>query len=342
MNDMKPTYVSEDGITYGVIAGKVVAADSDFDEVERQVNHITAKDDCPSCDGSGKQKDGKPCTCGDDKSDHQSATHIVTPNGVKGQILSRTAGLWSDEVTVRFDNGQIHSVAVTDRTDFVTENHKVASSKPVDRLRTELSKIASDHSRKSLTDRLVVIGRLKGEARMLLASGVSHSDMQELHELVLTADHEIGEIKDGIDHIDNDEAEAFAPYKPEMQAIQGESVGHQNDGSWLDATLNDMLEEARGVDYDTLLDEGPTLLNAEQDDATVADGGAIREMALSHVRSKTAGLDGEDVDKFERLFVARCEDARRVELANRKVTTKKEAASKQSDVDNAPVESLFM
>lgn len=324
MNDMNPTYACEDGVHYAIVAGKVIASGPDFDEVEREARALY--------DPPGRDPDPE----------KTSATHIITPNGVKGQILSRTAALWGDEVTVRFDNGQIHSVAVTDRTKFTTEQHKVAASKPVDRLRTELSKIASGDTRKSLTDRLIVVGHIKEEAQMLIAGGVSNEDARELHELILTAEHEVTELKDSIEHFDATEGEAYEPYRPEMQVIDGESIGHKNDGTWLDATLNDMIEEAQGVDYDALVEDGPTLLVAEQDDATVADGGAVREMALSFVRSKTAGLEGEEIDKFERLFVARCEDARRVELAHRKATTKKEAAQKQSDVENAPVESLFM
>lgn len=322
MSDMNPTYASEDGVHYAIVAGKVVASGPDFTEVERRANELCNP---PGCDP-----------------DKTSATHIVTPNGVKGQILSRTAGLWVDEVTVRFDNGQIHSIPVTPRTKFMTENHKVAASKPVDRLRTELSKIASGHSRKSLTDRLIVVSRVKDEAHMLIAGGVSNDDLRDLHELVLTAEHEIVELQDGIAHIDDAKHQAYQPFKPETQVIDGANIGHQNDGTWLDATLNDMIEEARGTDFEQLLDEGPTLLTAEQDDATIADGGAVREMALSFVRSKTAGLEGEEVEKFESLFIARCEDARRIELAHRKAKTSKEAAQKKSDVDNAPVESLFI
>ncbi len=322
MNDMNPTYASEDGVTYAIVAGKVIASGADFDEVEREATKLLAA--TPEVDNKA------------------SATHVVTPNGVKGQILSRTAGLWCDEVTVRFDNGQIHSVPVTNRVKFTTENHKVASSKPIDRLRTELSKIASSHSRKSLSDRLIVVGHIKDEAQMLIAGGVSNDDARDLHELVLTAEHEIQDLKDGIEHIDATEGNAYEPFKPEQQVIDGASVGHQNDGSWLDATLNDMIAEAEGQDFEALLDDGPTLMVSEQDDATVADGGAIREMALSYVQAKTAGLEGDEVGKFEDLFVARCEDARRVELAHRKATTKKETEQKQSSVVDAPVESLFL
>lgn len=325
MNDMNPTYASEDGITYAIVAGKVIASGADFDEVEREATEILAAVPSPEI--------------ADTK---VSATHITTPNGVKGQILSRTAGLWCDEVTVRFDNGQIHSVPVTDRVKFSTENRKVASSKPVDRLRTELSKIASGDTRKGLTDRLIVVGHIKDEAHMLIAGGVSNDDARDLHELVLTAEHEIGELKEAIDHYDAEEGNAYQPYKPETQVIQGENIGHQNDGTWLDHTLNQMMEEAEGTDYDQLLADGPTLLTSELDDNAVADSGAVREMALSFIRNKTAGLEGEEVDKFENLFIARCEDARRVELGHRKATTKKEAAQKKSDVDNAPVESLFL
>lgn len=353
MTDMNPTYATEDGVTYAIISGKVVASGANLDEVEREVNRIVAADDvCSYCKGSGKQPSGSFCTyCGGtgnmrgDKSPHQtqSATHIVTPNGVKGQILSRTAGLWSDEVTVRFDNGQIHSVAVTDKLEFATEQHKTASAKPIDRLYSEINKTANGSGRKTLANRIITLARVKDEAHMLIASGISYEDTRDLHEIVLLADHEVSELKEAIDHIDTAEGEAYTPFKPEQQVLEGENVGHNNDGTWLDVTLNDMIAESEGTDFDALLDDGPTLMVSEQDDGMVADGGAIRELALSHVRNKTAGLgDQELAAKYENAFVARAEEARRVELAHRKATTKKETATKKSTVDDAPVESLFL
>lgn len=415
MTDMNPTYATEDGVTYAIVAGKVIASGADFDEVERDVREVfasdlmtqviqtlgsrtaktikqalTAKDfrmiadairtapgatpelaqhfaeylahTNPAFDAERflAAAGGAPTTGRDvfhgpggtapggtlaKTATAKTATHITTPNGIKGQILSRTAGLWSDEVTVRFDNGQIHSVAVTDRLEFSTEQHKTASAKPVDQLRAEIakSKVGGVASRKTLTDRIIDLGRAKDEAHMIIAGGVSYDDARELHEIVLHADYEVSELKQAVDHIDSTEGEGYVPFKPEQQILDGESVGHKNDGTWLDATLNDMIAEADDTDFDSVLDDGPTLMVSEQDDAAIADGGTIREKALSFVRNKTAGLsDANLAEKYENAFVARCEDARRVELAHRKAVTKKEAATKKSTVDDAPVESLFL
>src|SRR5438270_12718836 len=41
------------------------------------------------------------------ESSRKIATHVTTPNGAKGEILNRVAGVWGDEITVRFENGQI-------------------------------------------------------------------------------------------------------------------------------------------------------------------------------------------------------------------------------------------
>jgi hypothetical protein len=65
-------------------------------------------------------------------------------------------------------------------------------------------------------------------------------------------------------------------------------------------------------------------------------------MAYSHIVSKTAGFQGEEVEDFRDKFVARVEVARRHELASRKETTKKEAAATEDVQSNAPDEALFM
>jgi hypothetical protein len=94
-------------------------------------------------------------------------------------------------------------------------------------------------------------------------------------------------------------------------------------------------------DFEQILQDDPTLLAAGLDDGIVADQGASRELALSHVRSKTAGYVGEDVESYVDQFLARFEAARRRELSTRTTETRKEAATATSRVEESPDEALF-
>lgn len=306
------------------VAGRIIASGSDLEQVELEVAEtLSASTPQPT---------------------NEKATHVVSPNGLKGKILSRTAGVWGDAVTVRFDNGQIHSMNVTDRTQFTNEPvQKVASVSPIERLSSELLRTANTgHGKRALVQRLAELKEIRNEVENHFTKGASNSDLHEFHRVALEAEQQMQEVQEGIDHLDATEGEGFTPYKPEQQIIDSPDIGHKNDGTWLDSTLNEMVEEARGVDYENLMDEGPTLFVAEQDSDTLADAGDVRERALSFVRNKTAGVESEKITEYENLFVARVEQLRRVELAGRKHTAKKEATTKKSNVDDAPVESLFL
>jgi basic membrane lipoprotein Med (substrate-binding protein (PBP1-ABC) superfamily) len=106
-------------------------------------------------------------------------------------------------------------------------------------------------------------------------------------------------------------------------------------------TTQQIIDETEGQDLDKLLTEGPALFVAEQDTAALADAGVTREMALSHVVSKTAGFTGPEITEYRTKFLAGVEAARRDELVDRKATTKKEAAAEQDVLDNVPDEALF-
>jgi hypothetical protein len=321
MSDLTPEYTFEDGLVTASVNGKVIASGSTLDEVEQEVAEALQAP-VEKVDKSRK------------------ATHVVSPNGLKGQILSRVAHIWGDEVTVRFENGQIHSMAVTDRTNFTTENVKTASSSPLQRLASTLEKTITP-DRESLQARFAELEDAKTECRQLIASGASDSDSATLHRLALEAEQEQQEIREHVDHLDATEGEGIQPFRPTHEVVEQADVGHNGTGTWLDATLREMEEETAQTDYEAFLDDGPTLFVAEQDEATLADAGDVRERALSHVQAKTAGVQSDKLDQYEKLFLARVEEARRVELASRKHTARKEATKKKSNVDDAPVESLF-
>lgn len=320
---MHATYdLQKDGTVTASVGGKVIASGPDLATVEGEVKEAL---DAPK------------------KVAADQATHITTPNGLTGQILSRVATTWGDAYSVRFENGEIQSLYVTAESEFTQQQPKKVASgtTPIQRL----ASVAEEHvgpDRVSLKARLAELTNLRVEAKTLIQSGVSLEDMHALDGIIVQAEHEQIQIKQALDHLDATEGEGFTPYKPDMQVIPGANVGHQNDGTWLDAVIEDDRKAAASVDFNSLLDDGPTLLVASQEDATLADAGDMRDRALSFVQSKTSGFAGDKVDEFERLFLDRTEQARRVELAARKQIVKKEAAQKKSNVDDAPVESLFM
>lgn len=266
----------------------------------------------------------------------RNATHVVTPSGLKGKILQRTASVWGDEVTVRFENGEVSTFTAHGVKDWMHEKTASAAS-PVEGLNQRLAK-TYDHNRAALVARHAELVEIWKEARELITSGVSYADQQKLDSIVVTAEAEGEQIKQSIEAIDAGNVEAYQ--MPAPQVVEQESVGAPA-GNWLDAVLEDIHAENAGVDYEQILNDDPTLLAAGLDDGIVADQGASRELALSHIRSKVAGFVGDDVEQYVAQFLARFEAARRREQSSRTTETRKEAATATSRVNDAPDEALF-
>lgn len=310
------TYIFEDDKVYAMENGKVVASADDVDELEDSDN--------PE----------------EEESEKKEATHIVTPGGLKGKILSRTAGLWSDEITVRLENGNIAHYHVLADTEFVTEEEEVQAN-PILALEERLH-VDYDESKPSLVARRVELDEINRDARSLIQKGASSQDVATLDKISIQSEDERQYIDDRLEQIEQDEAEAYeavAPYQ--TQVVEQGSMGH-GDGAWLDSTLNDMIDEAAGFDYESYMNEGPEALVAELDDVPLADQGAVQAIAASVVREKTAAADPEVRDAYEKKFFARVEEVRRAELSSRKKTAKKEASAQQETDDNSPDESLFL
>src|SRR3982751_1845072 len=101
MADPTLTFASEDDQVLAISDGVVVAKGSDADEVKG--------DAVKYLEEQSKDKDEKK-----KKAARQSATHVQTPNGLKGSILNRTSSWESDEqVTVRFENGRVVTLATS-------------------------------------------------------------------------------------------------------------------------------------------------------------------------------------------------------------------------------------
>jgi hypothetical protein len=312
-------YHFEGDTVYAIHEGRVVAkGDADkMDEVESDATNYLK--------GLKSEKDEKK---------KKSATHVVTPGGLKGQVLQRTASVWGDEVTVRFENGQVSTFSAHGVKDWM--NEKLASANPVAALDSRLGS-TYNHDRASLVARHAELVEIWKEASSLIRSGVGYSDQTELDKIVRTAEAEGEYITQAIDHIDEGNVEAYQP--PEHQVIEQADMGRSDD--WLDAVVQDMINESDDNDFEQILQDDPTLLAAGLDDGIVADQGVSRELALSHIRNKTAGYVGDDVEEYVSQFLARFEAARRKELSTRTTETRKEAATATSRVEDAPDEALF-
>lgn len=265
----------------------------------------------------------------------ESATHVITPNGLKGRILGKTKDMWGDTVTVRFENGRIVQFPTSDSLRYASEQEEVLSVTAS--LRERLNAPIEGDS-ESLVSRINELKSIRREAQVKIANGdASFEDESELDNIAVEADAELGQVVAALDHINDENTDAYRP--PTMHVAEQASLGG-NDGTWLDDAFSTMVSEASSTDYDKLMSEGPEAFVAELDTAALANAGATREIASSHIRSKTAGANPQARDSFETAWIDRVETLRRKEILNRKTKAKKEAAA-ETDHSNLPDDILF-
>jgi hypothetical protein len=267
---------------------------------------------------------------------------ITTPNGLKGKVLGKVAGLWQDEVTVRLENGRIVHLPVSKEMRF-ERTASAPKGNPTEQFEQRLA-ASVDGTRESLVTRHKGLLALQTEARQIIANGVSDTDAESLDQIVVAADVEIAEVNDAIAHLDDAETQAYAPPVPFSMSAAHEAAASLGgkDGSWLDKTATEMIAEVEATDFKRLMDEGPEALTADLDTPALADAGVVRQVATSFIRSKTAGTDPKVRDPYEATFIKRVEECRRAELSSRAQTTQKEAAVQEDAFKDAPDESIFM
>jgi hypothetical protein len=322
--------------------GTVMAPNTPIGQGQVPQQLMAAKDGCDCWDGYERVSGTEACAEGSCKKcdDHrgkekESATHVITPNGLKGRILGKTKDMWGDTVTVRFENGRIVQFPVSDGLRYASEKEEVLSVTAS--LRERLN-VSSDGDRDSLIARIGELKSIRREAQVKIANdGASFEDEAELDNISVEAGTELGEVVAALDHINDETTEAYRP--PTMHVAEQASLGG-NDGTWLDDTFSNMVSEANHTDYDKLMSEGPEAFVAELETPALADSGVTREMASSHIRSKTAGANPDARDSFETAWIDRVETLRRKEILNRKTKAKKEAAA-ETDHSNLPDDILF-
>lgn len=348
-----PTFVFDDnGKAYAYVAGKIVASADDADELETQLQRMADESPASSevedkSESKGKQKAALPFVPKDkqkDDSDDDSddkplpfekATHVTTPNGLKGTILGKQKGLWGDQVTIRLENGRIakFDVAASDEFKYSNENEPYPTKHNyVAKLQEELDK-TYDGTRASLVKRVEELKLIKENGANFIRSA-SYTDGETVDNIIVQADYELREVTDALSALED--AEPYAPPAPfETGVIEQEAMGG-GDSSWLDNAVEQMVSENEAQDFDALLEEGPDTFVAELETPVLEDAGVTNEYADQFVSSKTAGLKADAVADFRAAFLANVEHARQMELASRAEASEKiakEAASEDNDGD---------
>lgn len=321
MEGITPTYVFQNGRVFAIVAGKVVASGEDVLEVE-SILSTPVEETLP-----------------------KTATHIVTPNGLTGQILGRHNDVWGETVTVRFENGRISTLHTATETNEIPEFQWV--QKEADVTKTALEELEERIDEDFAADKDSLVSRLAQlyDIEQKASAAVHKANLEDSYKydgIAAMARHEAAEVKEVLASWDEAVANAYQPPAPfSMQAAEQESLGGGS-SSWLDHTLGEMIADAEATDFDTFMDEGPEAFVADLEDASLADTGTVRQMAASHVRSRVAGIELEEAAAFEMAFLARVEQVRRQELNDRKSNTKiAKEASVQEDHDG-PADALFM
>jgi len=276
-----------------------------------------------------------------------SATHIVTPGGLKGEILGRQDGVWGEkQITVRLQNGRIARFEAHGNNDQAIEYKTVEAAAPesaLEYLESTLDEVP-EGTKASLASRIETLDNLVIKATAF-QHHASYEEQRKASDIVIAADHEKQEVRDALAHLELSDAEAMvapAPFK--MGAVEQATLGG-GDGTWLDETVSEMIAESANIDFDKLLSEGPGQFVIDLDIGALADQGITREMAHSHIVSKTAGFEGDGVEKYQEQFLAKVEQARRDELKDRTKDAKVKAektAKKEEKVSNSPDDALFL
>jgi hypothetical protein len=311
----EPTYIFKNGKVYTYQSGKIIASVVEEEFVEEVAEHLASA---------------------------EGATHVVTPNGLKGKVLGRVNGLWEDEVTVRFENGRIASLPVSKLTFSQEEEEQEADE--IAELEKKVESSVSVYDAASIENRVRELDRIKVEASLFIDAGLSDDDLSRVANVITQANYELNEIGDVIRAIEENHVAAYeAPAPFEINVVEQGGPTGGRESNWLDQAIEEMTHEANATDYTKLMDEGPEVFVAGLNREILADSGAVRSHASTWIRSKTAAADNDVREKYEKVWLARVEEQRRASLAGIKEEMHKEAAATESvDYDSIGDDSLFI
>lgn len=263
------------------------------------------------------------------------AQTVETPGGMKGRVLARTPALWGEEVTVRFENGNIARIPVDKRLTFAN----VEVEQPASKVAALQERLAADYQtdRTSLLARYDELKGLQAEAKKALANGAP--ELAEYETVIVQAGNERLEIENVL--AAKAAAEGVEPFASpaSMPEVEQASMNKTDASSWLNNVHDEMVAEAAAQDYEKLMDEGPEAFVAGLTASQLADSGTTRVMASREINTKLAGADEDQRVAYEKVWLGRVEQQRKAALAN----FKEEVATKTASEEiSAPDESLFM
>jgi hypothetical protein len=350
----KISYAFRDDGVYAIENGKVIAhADTlehlsltseDIHALETVTEH--AKQENPGLAGPGGHSADDDVAYDGVYSKQKVATHIVTPSGLKGKIMGKVVpGLWGDEVTVRFENGHIAKLQVSDvelSSDGSAKTAKTieASADKVAWLREKLAE-TPEGDELSLKARIADLREIQEIATELASRPrTASAELVELDSIRAEAAYESAEAKDALEYLAD--AEPFAPPAHFASHVAEQAtIGGFGDGQWLSSVYDDMVREADATDFDQLLNEGPEVFIADLDQNILADQGTTAQLATSFIESKVAAARPEVREKYSELWLERVEQVRRDTYASRRVTIAKDASAEADLYENLPDECLF-
>lgn len=334
MTKLSPTFVREGTQVLAFFENQLIAQGTVFSKVEESALEYL---DQLSKDRKNTKTEAKKAR----------ATHIKTPNGLKGEILGRQEGPWGEkQITVRLENGRIARFEAhagnDDGIKYKTKKAKQPDS-ALEYLESTLNE-TPEGTKESLAARIDTLDQLVLAATEFQRNA-SYEDQRKASDIAIAAEHEKREVRDALAHLELADAEAFAPPAPfKTGAVDQASLGGGS-GTWLDHVADEMIVESANQDFDRLLAEGPGQFVVDLDMGALADQGITRDMALSHIIAKTAGYQGEAVESYREQFLAKVEHARRDELKDRTKSAKKKAekkAKKEKTAKKLPDDTLFL
>lgn len=305
LNDSEVTYSFKDDGVDAIRDGEVIASGADVQEAETKAHEASKT-------ASAAQTEKV--------SSRRTATHVTTPNGLKGTILGRTPGIWGEEITVRFANGHIASLPTASSSGFTFSTAEDEENNSLGRIATIVATSVADDTA-TLSARVETLHGVRAQASKI-ASTLGHDDLVRLDGYIALARSEQDEIQSVLAARDSQvEDEAYTPYVPPKRSF---------DESWLDRVASEEVAETVR-DHES---EVVAFVSSLTDD-TIADGSTTAQVVYDKFASEVdddEALDGI-IESAEGTRVA-------VQAQRREARREAKVASDKASLE-APDESLF-
>lgn len=321
-----PTYAFRGDKTYAIRDSKVIASGTDPDEVEQIV------------EAEEREEELRPQA-------KRSSTHVVTPNGLRGEILGKHT-IWGGELTVRYANGTITEVAAegVKPAEEEPESRTATAADPIGELESRLASEVTPVGRNEVVARLEELDGIERELEHLNPRGARRgaAETARLQGIFAGVRAERQILRQSLDLVEEAEAADLAPAPYSIQVAPAQPALGDWDGAGIEEAHRQLRDEAAQTDYDAVLREEPALVVEDLPNAVVDEPDLVRERALAHVKARTAGVESNALSTYHETFAQRAELARRARVAKRQPAPETRTASVDTSVDDLPDEVFFL